>query len=114
MSWEDKHSTMTWGVLPRMARLFQRHRGTEVANVTCRTCHGADAEEVAYKMPHGLPALDPKHLPDPRSSDTREGRIAKFMIDEVTPEMADAVGVAPRDATTGEGFGCFNCHPARP
>jgi hypothetical protein len=112
MTWEDKHATMTWGVLPRMARLFQRHRGAKEADLTCRACHGADAEEVAYKMPHGLPALDPRHLPDPRSSDA-EGRMAKFMIDEVMPEMADAIGVAPGDPATGSGFGCFTCHPAR-
>jgi len=110
MSWEDRHRAMTFLVHPNMARLFQRFQGKRYPDLTCRTCHGADAESVAYTMPRALPPLDPRHLPAPSDGGAR-GRTAKFMLEEVTPQMADLLGVAPYDAKTGRGFGCFNCHP---
>lgn len=111
-SWEDRHDTMTFAVLPNMARLFQRFRGTRDPDLTCRSCHGADAEAVRYEMPHGLGPLDPAHLPDRNSVDPKEARMARFMADEVTPAMADLIGMPLYDPRTGRGFGCFDCHPA--
>jgi hypothetical protein len=108
-SWEERHDQMTWLVHPDMAKLFQRFEKTPYPELTCRTCHGADAEQVQYKMPNGLPALDPLHMPDPNSGPDAE--ITKFMYDEVTPRMADLLGVDLRDPRTGRGFGCFSCHP---
>jgi hypothetical protein len=105
---------MTFLVLPNMARLFQRFDGSPYPNLTCRTCHGQDAEEVRYKMPHGLPALDPAHLPDSSDPDPRRARVARFMIEEVTPGMADLLATPPYDPRTKSGFSCFDCHPARP
>jgi hypothetical protein len=112
LSWEERHDRMTWLVHPNMAKLFQSFAGTPYPAMTCRTCHGADAEQVQYKMPHGLPALDPAHLPDPRAGGPK-ARIAKFMIEEVTPQMADLLGAPRRDPKTGRGFDCFGCHPAQ-
>ena len=99
LTWEDRHSEMTFLVLPNMARLFQRHDGKPDPDMTCRTCHGGDAERVAYAMPHGLPALDPAHMPDERTPTVR------FMRETVTPTMADLLGVERRE------FTCFRCHP---
>ena len=120
MTWEDRHDVMTFAVLPNMARTFQRYRGSPDPDMTCATCHGADAEAVHYAMPHGLPALDPARMPDPNGPDPREARMAKFMIEEVTPAMAELVGVpldragrAGRTADPTRGFSCFNCHPSR-
>jgi hypothetical protein len=113
MSWEDRHDTMTFAVLPNMARTFQRFAGSAAPDMTCATCHGRDAELVQYAMPHGLPALDPAHLPDRNATDPKEARIAKFMFDEATPAMADLVGVPLYDPKTKQGFSCFNCHPSR-
>jgi hypothetical protein len=110
-SWEDRHDTMEFVVHPTMARLFQAHDRKPAPDMTCRTCHGADAEAVQYKMPHGLPALDPAHLPDPAGADAR-AKTAKFMIEEVTPKMIELLDVAPYDPKTKRGFGCFNCHPS--
>jgi len=104
---------MTFAVLPNMARLFQGFDRTPSPEMACTTCHGADAERVAYAMPHGLPALDPARMPDPRSDDPNEARMTKFMTDEVTPAMADLLGVPRFDPTTGRGFSCFSCHPSR-
>jgi hypothetical protein len=111
MSWEDRHDQMTWVVLPNMAKHFQDFAGAAAATLTCRTCHGPDPEAVSYRMPRGLPALDPRHLPS--ASDPGErGRTAKFMIETVTPAMADLLGEPLYDAKTQRGFGCFKCHPA--
>jgi hypothetical protein len=112
MSWEDRHDTMTFAVLPNMARLFQRFSRSPYPDMTCRTCHGEDAERVRYKMPHGLPALDPAHLPSAGAHDPAEGRLAKFMTEEVTPQMADLLGVPVYDPKSRTGFSCFNCHPS--
>lgn len=109
-SWEDRHDTMEFVVHPSMARLFQKHDRKPAPDLTCRSCHGADAETVQYKMPHGLPALDPAHLPDGSGNDAR-AKTAKFMIEEVTPAMIELLEVAPWDSKTKRGFGCFSCHP---
>jgi hypothetical protein len=100
LTWEERHSEMTFRVLPNMGRLFQQRARKPAPDLTCRSCHGADAEQVAYAMPHGLTALDPRHMPDPRDERVR------FMTDEVTPKMADMLGVDRAD------FTCFGCHPA--
>jgi len=99
LTWEERHSAMTFRVLPNMGRLFEGYRHEDAPRLTCRTCHGQDAEQVAYAMPHALPALDPEHMPD------RSRPIVAFMMDEVTPTMADLLGV--NRAT----FSCFACHP---
>jgi hypothetical protein len=104
---------MTFTVLPNMARLFQRFRQTSDPDLTCRSCHGVDAESVYYKMPHGLSPLDPNRLPNPESSDPQEARMARFMADEVTPTMAELLEVPRFDPRTRQGFSCFNCHPTR-
>lgn len=112
LTWEERHDAMTWLVHPNMARLFQRFEQTDAPELTCRTCHGADAEQVQYRMPHGLPALDPAHMPDP-DGPGRVARVTRFMADEVTPRMADLLGVPVYDPRTGHGFGCFGCHPVQ-
>jgi hypothetical protein len=97
--WEDRHATMTWGVLPTMARKFQHFEKSAVPRLTCRTCHGADAEDRNYKMPNAsLAALSPTNLPKPESSP-----IARFMHEEVVPEM--------RELTGSPTLSCFQCHP---
>jgi len=99
-SWEERHATMTWGVLPSMARTFQHFENSGVPRLTCRTCHGVDAEERNYKMPNAsLAVLDPAQLPKPESS-----RIARFMHEEVVPQM--------RDLLESPTLSCFQCHPS--
>jgi hypothetical protein len=110
-TWEDRHDTMTFLVLPNMARLFQRFDGSRYPEMTCRTCHGADAEAMQYKMPHGLRALDPAHLPSANAPNPDEARVAKFMIEQVTPQMAELLGLAVYDPNNRRGFSCFACHP---
>jgi hypothetical protein len=94
---------MTWLVLPNLARKFQAFAGTPYPELACVTCHGADAERVMYKMPNGLPALDALHLPNSASDDPGQARVARFMIDEVTPTTARLLGKPD--------VSCFSCHP---
>lgn len=103
---------MTFAVLPNMARAWQRFEGTDAPELTCRRCHGANAEDVAYKMPAAITALDPEHMPSASSSNAREARYAKFMREEVVPQMIELLGAKPYDAATRSGLGCFTCHPA--
>jgi hypothetical protein len=101
LTWEERHDTMTFTVLPNMARLFQRFARADAPSLTCRSCHGADAEKRAYAMPASLRPLDPK---DPMAAkNDAEARLVRFMADEVTPTFAELTG-SPR-AT------CFSCHP---
>jgi len=100
-SWEERHDTMTFLVLPQMARAFQRFEGKTYPELTCLSCHGPRAEEMQYRMPGG-PPLDPAHLPRKDSPDPREAKLATFMTDEVTPSLARML--ERRDV------GCFTCH----
>jgi hypothetical protein len=102
-TWEDHHDTMTWVVLPNMARAFQQFQGTALPELSCFTCHGADAEKVSYAMPHGLPPLDPAHMPRRDSANPRQARFVAFMEDEVLPRFTDMT----EDPTVS----CFTCHP---
>ena len=94
LSWEERHDVMTWSLLPAMMPVMQRTFATKDPELTCRTCHGANAEAVAYKMPNGLPPLDPAHLPT--------SKIADAMRRDVTPLLSEILGKAET---------CFSCHP---
>lgn len=98
--WEDapfarRHEVMTFTVLPSMGNLFQRHRGDARPELACVTCHGEDAEAVAYRMPNGLIPLDPNDLPQ-----TAE---ARWMAEVVTPRF-------DRMIRGGGTTTCFSCH----
>jgi len=105
---------MTFTVLPNMGQTWQKFSGSDAPTLTCRTCHGANAEDVAYKMPNpALLPLDPALLPSQTSRDAHEARWAKFMVEDVVPQMTDLIDAQPYDAKTGRGFGCFDCHTKR-
>jgi hypothetical protein len=95
LSFEEKHSVMTFKVLPNMARTWRDFKHTEDPEMTCRTCHGQDAEAVSYRMPNpSLAKIDPAHPP---ASD-----IATFMKTKMVPETSELVGAD---------VGCNTCHP---
>lgn len=97
LSFAERHELMTFTVHPTLAVRFQQYYGTDSATLACITCHGRDAEEVAYQMPNGLPTLDPEAIPD-----TDE---ARFMAEVVT-------AVADRTMRAGGTITCFTCHPS--
>ena len=95
LSFEDRHSVMTFKVLPNIARTWRDFQHTEDPAMTCRTCHGQDAEAVSYRMPNpSLAKIDPAHPP--------AGPVAEFMKAKMVPEMSELVS-AP--------VGCNTCHP---
>ncbi len=98
LSFEDRHSVMTFKILPNMARTWRDWKKTEYPEMTCRTCHGKDAEVVNYKMPNpSLPPIDPAHPPQNAAS--------QFMQTRVVPDMIAML------ETTPEHFSCNACHP---
>jgi hypothetical protein len=54
-------------------------------------------------MPHGLPALDPAHMPRRDSVNPKEAKIVAFMEEEVVPRF--------RHITEDPKVSCFSCHP---
>ena len=95
LSFEERHSVMTFKVLPNMARTWRDFQHTEDPEMTCRTCHGQDAESVNYRMPNpSLAKIDPAHPP--------ANRVAEFMKTKMVPETSDLVGAE---------IGCNTCHP---
>jgi hypothetical protein len=107
LSWEDRHERMTFTVQPNMGKAWQKFTKSDAPTMTCRTCHGEDAEDANYKMPNPkLLPLDPSRLPSKTSTDANEARWATFMIDDVVPQMIDLIDAPPS-------FGCFNCHTKR-
>ncbi len=100
LSFEERHSVMTFAVLPNMARTWRDFRATKDPEMTCRTCHGANAEAVNYRMPNpSLPPIDEARIPP--------GPVAEFMKAKMVPEMRDLLG-SPKVT-------CNSCHtvPAR-
>lgn len=95
---------MIFTVLPALARRFQPFEGTPYPELACRSCHGDDAEEVEFRMPNGLPSLDPSHMPSADSSNPEEARTTRFMAEVVLP-------TADRLMQAGGRLTCFSCHP---
>jgi hypothetical protein len=106
----QKGQFMNEVVLPTMKQLFQEFDAREFAEFNCQTCHGANAREVDFRMPNGLPPLNPASMPTPESSDPDIARWATFMKTRVQPKMVELLGVPGYDPATNQGFGCFSCH----
>lgn len=111
-TWEERHDLMTWALLPNLGRTFQRIRGERDPSLACTTCHGEDAERVNYKMPNGLPPLDPEHMPSEASKEPHEARMAKVMREQVMPQAMAILDTVPYDPRTKKGSSCFSCHPS--
>src|SRR5690606_27338757 len=87
-------------VMPTMKPIFQEFDGEEYGEFGCATCHGSGAKDGNFEMPSAeLPALDQAEMDE-------HPEMTKFMMEKVTPKMADLMGEAPGP----EGFGCFDCH----
>ena len=93
LSFEERHSVMTFTVLPNMARAWRDFRATKDPEMTCRTCHGQDAEAVNYRMPNpALSHVDPARVPP--------GPVAQFMKTKMVPEMRELTGSPSLDCNT--------------
>ena len=107
MSFDDKKTYMQEVVNPAMKTAFQDHNADHYADFGCATCHGSGAGDGSFSMPNDIVGLDPANIPA-----YGEYPSVDFMYDTVVPDMAEMLDTTPYDPKTGEGFGCFNCHPA--
>lgn len=115
MTDEEQEWYMIGNVLPIHAELFAEYDHDRYAEFQCFHCHGDDGEARGYAMPsNSLPAL--AEPGSERWTAMEEGRpeVYRFMAEVVTPTMATQLGVEPYNPETGEGFGCFGCHPHAP
>lgn len=107
MTTQEKMAFMGKEVMPLMEKIVKKadpSKGTYL----CANCHGATGPTNGFKMPNGLIPLDPKKLPPLGTSP-----LIDAMYKEVTPQVGALLGIAPFDAATGKGFGCFACHAVK-
>ncbi|HVV85973.1 MAG TPA: hypothetical protein VHE35_23095, partial [Kofleriaceae bacterium] len=103
---EAKEKYMRDKVMPAMKTAFKAFDAKDYAKFNCKSCHGQGAVTKEFKMPNpDLPKLDFAEL---RAG--KHAEIAKFMKEQVTPGMADLLGVPERSRTAPDGFGCLDCH----
>jgi hypothetical protein len=105
MDFAQKKMFMNDTVKPQMGELFLPQH----PDFNCPTCHGANFEQVQFKMPNDLEPLNPEKMPF-SSEDEKIKAAAQFMAEKVVPRMAGLLGYQPYDPQTKEGFGCFGCH----
>jgi len=114
--WKDKtfdqrQEWMGVAFYPAMKKSFQAHDEVAFKSFKCQTCHGEDMKERNFAMPSdSIFPLDPK---DPiKASLEYDEAITKFMMEQVVPEAAKLLDMEPYNPETGQGFGCFGCHPS--
>lgn len=110
MDHQQRAQFMAEVVVPEMQTLFAEFDGERFAEVSCATCHGANAREVAFHMPNGLAPLDPTQIPAMFAS---EEPMHVFMTRTVWPRMGELLGEELYDAERGTGFSCRDCHATR-
>ncbi|MEM6294547.1 MAG: hypothetical protein AAGA54_24955 [Myxococcota bacterium] len=115
VTWADKtfkqrQEHMGIVFFPKMKKMFKAHDETTYKGFKCQTCHGDDMKERNFAMPtDSIFPLDPND-PITASMDYDE-EVTKFMMEQVVPEAAAMLDMEPFNPETGQGFGCFGCHP---
>ena len=103
---DEKTKIMKTKVMPAMTAAFKKQDAKAFAKFGCKTCHGKGAE-TDFKMPNpDLPALDFEAM----KAGKQNPKMAKFMMEHVSPEMAKILGVQGHDEQHPNGFGCLTCH----
>jgi hypothetical protein len=112
MSFEQREAFMRDVVLPEMREIFVAF-DPQFESMSCATCHGDGATDGSYAMPSPqippLPATEEEFFEYVK--DPEHARWSQFMLDEVWPQMASLLQVAPFDPEANPtGFSCSNCH----
>ncbi len=95
-------------VVPAMKPKFKEADPDEFAGFSCATCHGPDKKDPQEFLPH-LTMADGQIAEFATMPD-----VSKYMAESIVPAMAEAMGEAPFDPATGQGFGCAGCHTIDP
>lgn len=115
-AWKDKTRAqrMDWmglQVFPKMKSAFKELDGSRFADFKCQTCHSDEMEMLDFKMPnekiYALPRTNTV-----QSAREYDEKVTEFMLNTVTPRMAELLDMPVYNPETKTGFGCFNCHPA--
>ncbi|MCO4747225.1 MAG: hypothetical protein KC912_20675 [Proteobacteria bacterium] len=108
---EEKHSWMTFRVLPQMREKFEAFDPSYVGEFRCESCHGTEIESTGFTtIPHATGPAE-LHLSDwpGQSTDTEVQAYATFMDDEVVPLMATLLDTVVATQTQ-DGISCRTCH----
>lgn len=109
-TFEQRKEYMGIVFLKDMKKSFKAHDEAAFSGFKCQTCHGDDMKETNFAMP--TDSLLPLDANDPVGKAMEfDEDITKFMVEQVTPESARLLDMEPYNPETGEGFGCFGCHP---
>lgn len=115
VKWADKtfkqrQEYMGITFLKAMKKSFKAHDEAAFSGFKCQTCHGDDMKETNFAMPtDSLLPLDAEKPVEMAMEFDEE--ITKFMVEQVVPESAKLLDMEPYNPATGQGFGCFGCHP---
>jgi|GEM_PF-2971559 len=92
---------------PVMKALFQEFDPDMYGAFACATCHGADAEAMAYAMPADVAAIGLSDIPVDEIEDPERREVGIWMDEVILPEM----GRMFEQEITLEGSSCLDCHP---
>jgi hypothetical protein len=101
---EQKKAFMKAVVMPRMSKVFQDFDAADYKDFTCHTCHGKTFSLTQEALPKLV--FQGGHM----NAFKDKPKVAKFMAEKVTPEMASIFGKPTWDPKTMSGFGCGGCH----
>jgi hypothetical protein len=112
MNYSEKEWYMIGKVHPVMRQVFQtfNHDKYEGEKFECVPCHGEKPEERKYRMPSDHLSPVPAFGSDDWKA-MENARVFKFMTKRVTPVMGTLLGKEEWNPETGEGYGCWGCHP---
>ncbi len=116
IAWKDKTRAqrMDWmglQVFPRMKSAFKEFDESRFSGFACQTCHSDKMEMVDFRMPNDtIYALPLENTV--QSAREYDEKVTDFMVNVVTPKMAELLDMPVYNPETKSGFGCFNCHPS--
>ncbi|MBV1859955.1 MAG: hypothetical protein KUG77_16200 [Nannocystaceae bacterium] len=109
-SFKQRQEYMGITFLKAQKKSFKAHDEAAFSGFKCQTCHGDDMKETNFAMP--TDSLLPLDAKDPVGVAMEfDEEITKFMVEQIVPEAAQLLDMEPYNPETGQGFGCFGCHP---